>query len=115
MPGWGVLGDIAVGPDGNLWFAVSVVASTLDSASALRATGVTAGKIGRITPTGAVTLYPLPTAYSDPGGIAAGPDGNLWFTETIYGPIPPAAPRSGAIARITTDGVITEYAASHRW
>ena len=37
--------------------------------------------IGRITPAGTITEYGLPTFYSSPGGIAAGPDGNLWFTE----------------------------------
>src|SRR5579864_5791644 len=43
--------------------------------------------------------YPVPTAYSGPQGITAGPDGALWFTE-IYG---------DRIGRITTAGVITEY------
>jgi uncharacterized protein (TIGR03437 family) len=45
------------------------------------------------------TEYPLGTAMSQPSGIAAGPDGALWFTE------------SGAnqIGRITTAGTITEY------
>lgn len=41
--------------------------------------------IGRITPVGAITEYPLPTYSSSPLAIAAGPDGNLWFTE--YGKI----------------------------
>lgn len=41
-------------------------------------------------------------AYSsaEAGRIAMGPDGALWFTET----------NAGKIGRITTDGVITEYA-----
>src|SRR5262249_218501 len=29
----------------------------------------------------AITEYPTPTPNSFPAGIAAGPDGNLWFTE----------------------------------
>src|ERR1035438_5806098 len=41
------------------------------------------------------------TPGSGPSGIAAGPDGALWFTE-IYG---------NRIGRITTTGVITEYSA----
>jgi streptogramin lyase len=43
--------------------------------------------------------FPLPTANSFPGSIAAGPDGNLWFTE------------SGAnqIGKITPTGTVTEY------
>jgi hypothetical protein len=53
--------------------------------------------IGRITPTGDITEYPLPKAGSSPSGITAGPDGNLWFTET------------NGIGRITPRGRITEY------
>lgn len=48
---------------------------------------------------GAVTEYPGPTASAQPSGIAAGPDGALWFTE--WG--------ANKIGRITTAGVITEY------
>ena len=33
-------------------------------------------------------------------GITRGPDGNIWFTE---------AQRNGAIRRITSDGVVTEF------
>jgi streptogramin lyase len=46
-----------------------------------------------------ITEYPLPTTESYPEGIAAGPDGNLWFTE-----------RDGnKIGRISPSGAITEY------
>jgi virginiamycin B lyase len=38
-------------------------------------------KIGRITTDGLITEFPLPAGSSDPYGIAAGPDGALWFTE----------------------------------
>src|ERR1035438_6429510 len=44
------------------------------------------------------------TSFSTPGGdpqyITAGPDGALWFTETV----------ANKIGRITTAGVVTEYA-----
>ena len=30
---------------------------------------------------GTITEYPTPTAGSAPQGIAAGPDGAMWFTE----------------------------------
>ncbi|MFE9799778.1 hypothetical protein ACFYP6_12970 [Streptomyces goshikiensis] len=46
-----------------------------------------------------LTEFALPTAQCGPFGIAAGPDGALWFAET-------AADRIG---RITTDGSVTEY------
>jgi virginiamycin B lyase len=35
-----------------------------------------------MTTSGAVTEYPVPTPSSGPAFIAAGPDGNMWFTET---------------------------------
>src|SRR5579863_2120682 len=57
VPTW-----ITSGPDGNLWF-----------------TEGSANKIGKITPSGAITEYGPTGAV--PVGIVAGPDGNLWFTE----------------------------------
>jgi hypothetical protein len=48
-----------------------------------------------------ITEFPVPTGSSQPYGITAGPDGNLWFTENgIAG---------NKIGRITTAGVITEF------
>lgn len=69
---------IAMGPDGNMWF-----------------TERDADKIGRITPAGVVTEFPVP-AGSLPFDIAAGHDGNMWFTEF----------RAGAIGRIAMDGTL---------
>jgi streptogramin lyase len=45
-----------------------------------------------------ITEYPLPTPGTSPGGIVAGPDGNLWFTE-----------QNGGIGRITPVGQVTEF------
>src|SRR6266852_941690 len=78
--------EITAGPDGNLWFTET--ANTPEQS----------GKIGRITPGGAITEFPLPQPAT-PFGITAGPDGNLWFTE-YYGN------KSG---RITTRGTLTEF------
>ena len=58
-----------------------------------------ANKIGRITTVGAIREFTVPTANSDPTGIATGPDGALWFTENT----------ANKIGRITTDGIINEY------
>src|SRR5438270_281937 len=55
---------ITAGPDGNLWFTEYI-----------------GNRIGRITPTGTVTEFPIPTTNSQPVGITGGPDGNVWFTE----------------------------------
>ena len=48
---------------------------------------------------GQVTEFSIPTAESAPYDIAAGPDGNLWFTES----------GSYQIGRITPTGQLTEY------
>jgi hypothetical protein len=73
---------IALGPDGNLWFAENNVS-----------------KIGRITPAGVVTEFPL-TPNSGPMWIASGPDGNVWFTEYDS---------TRRVGRITPTGVVTEF------
>src|SRR5438128_1529458 len=46
-----------------------------------------------------IVEFPLPTTAALPDGIAAGPDGALWFTEF----------NGNKIGRITTAGVITEF------
>ena len=57
---------------------------------------VLAGRLAAQT----VTEFPIPTSGSVLGEIAAGPDGNLWFTEGGFsGPF--------QIGRITTTGVVT--------
>ena len=53
--------------------------------------------IGRITTTGTVTNY-TGTGISSPYGIAAGPDGAMWFTNN-----------GNSIGRITTTGTVTNY------
>jgi streptogramin lyase len=75
---------ITSGPDGNLWF-----------------TEFWTNRIGRITPAGVLTEFPIPTLDSAPRGITTGPDGNLWFVESAF--------LHTAIARMTTAGVVTEY------
>src|SRR6266702_1074419 len=48
---------------------------------------------------GTITEFPVPTSSSQPAGITAGPDGNLWFTE----------PAGNKIGRITTSGGFSEF------
>jgi uncharacterized repeat protein (TIGR01451 family) len=64
LTGPAVGGDLTFGTDGNPWFA--------DPGG---------HAIGRITLTGLVAEFSIPTAGSEPSGIVAGPDGNMWFTE----------------------------------
>ena len=52
-------------PDKNIWFAE-----------------YGANLIGRMTPSGELKEIPVPSANAGPLYITAGPDGNLWFTET---------------------------------
>jgi streptogramin lyase len=79
---------IAAGDDGNVWFAD-------------QGNGGGVPKIGRVTPAGTITEFPLP-AGSSPQRLAAGPDGSVWFTDTGA---------TKAIGRVTAAGVITEFTA----
>ena len=39
-------------------------------------------KIGRITTSGSITEFPVPTPVARADGITAGPDGAVYFTES---------------------------------
>jgi virginiamycin B lyase len=54
--------------------------------------------VGRITTAGAISEFPLPSAYLVLDGITAGPDGALWFTEA----------NDKKLGRMTTTGEFTE-------
>jgi len=66
------------GPDAKMWFS-------------------TTSDIGKITPRGAITLYPAPAIVSSLSGLTAGPDGNVWFTS------------GNLVGRITPTGQITTF------
>jgi streptogramin lyase len=74
--------QITNGPDGNVWF-----------------TEDTDNVIGKITPSGVVTEYPIPTTNAGLRKITNGPDGNVWFTEFL----------KNKVGKITPSGVVTEY------
>lgn len=81
---------LALGPDGNVWFTLGVPAA-----------------IGRITPGGAVTVFPTPTPASLPFGLAVGPDKLIWFAERNGDNI-------GSIPTTATSGAdIKEYPIGH--
>ena len=71
---------ITNGPDGNLWF-----------------TDIN-GQIGKITPQGSVTTYPVAQAAC-PYFITAGSDGAMWFTDNCL----------SQIDRITTQGQLSIF------
>lgn len=82
---------ITAGPDGNVWFAESAATPTLANR--------VANKIGRITPDGTITEFPIPSTFCEPLGMATGADGNLWFTEYA----------TDKIGRVTTGGQFAEF------
>ena len=120
--------DIALGPDGNVWFAADTFVGRMTPTGAVatfpwapgNAESITAGPdgnlwvadwqhadVGRITPSGVVAVFTVPTMdrTPQPYNITSGPDGNLWFTDiTFTGP-------SGSIGRITPAGAITQFVA----
>lgn len=76
--------NVVTGPDGNIWFTAADGPTTNDY-------------VGKITPRGEITEYPLPNQAD---GIVLGPDGNWWLT----------MPFVGKIAVMTLQGDITaEY------
>ena len=86
----GVGSKVAVGEDGNLW---------LTSNSGFGSPGLI-----RVTPAGDLTTFPLtdpahPEINVTPYGIAAGGDGNIWFTT----PDPNNAQPPAAIGRLDPD------------
>jgi streptogramin lyase len=129
----GVLGELATGPDGNVWFTYGSGASAAigrverhgdgSATITLFQTGldphsvperiVAAGgylwftdlsgaepALGRVSPDGQITEFREGLAAdSNIIDIAAGPDGNVWFTDNGV----------GAIGRITPAGQITEF------
>jgi virginiamycin B lyase len=123
-------GDIAVGPDNRMWFLEEGAANKLGvidpanpgssppefdlpagsdpsgivaSGGAIWFTAFNGNYIGRASTTnGSVSnQFPIPTAGTQPSGIALGPDGALWFTETSNS--------ANNIGRMTTGGSFTEF------
>jgi streptogramin lyase len=74
---------IVAGPGGYLWF-----------------TAYGANKVIRMSTSGVVKEYPLPTPGAGPEGITIDASGNVWFAEN----------RVSKIGRIKTDGSIQEFA-----
>ena len=87
---------LTVGPDHNLWFT-----QFSNIRTPVGVPGQTIIRIGRLTPSGTLTLFPLPEStntYAGSGGIVPGPDGNLWF-----------GTGGGQIGRVTTSGQVTMF------
>jgi streptogramin lyase len=76
---------LAVGPEGELWFA------------GVRRGADAANVSGRIAGDGSVEEFPVPESGSEPGvgDLTLGPDGNMWFTEPAAGRIDFESPDGG--------------------
>ncbi len=94
--------ELVSGPDGNVWFTCN-----REEHNGLKTTYQSV--IGRITPLGEITEFVagIPsTAYV--GHLAAGSEGNLWFTLAAGGK------GKGGIGRITPSGQVTVFSAGLR-
>jgi streptogramin lyase len=115
------IGGLAAGPDGNIWFtepqqsqivrmtpsgqmsefpvpAAAPYQIVAGSDGALWFIAASGPRLGRITLQGAVTFYSLPEdRLSGIGGLAAGADGNLWYTDGQH------------VGRVSPAGVATIY------
>jgi virginiamycin B lyase len=90
------VGLTVTGPDHNVWF--------VDGAD------LTQGKLGRITAAGQITEFGIPPFSGLRTGItdlAAGPDGNLWFTAIAFQARTAKASLVGRVNPAT--GAITEF------
>ena len=102
---------ISTGSDGNLWFTTLPCAGGLATCADPAAFYADSpAQLGRITPGGTVSLYPLPTPTGGGWGITTGADGNLWFGETdaskigtmSTSPMKPPAPTAASGASSAT-------------
>jgi streptogramin lyase len=85
VPATSPLSRIAAGQDGNLWFTEG---------------GPLSNVVDRITPTGTLTTFNVPTSNAIVSGVAPGVDGNIWFTEQA----------GNKIGRLTDAAPNTSYA-----
>lgn len=81
--------SIAPGSDGAMWFVES-------------APSPAGNRIGRMTISGELTEFPLPTSNALPWQLISGQNSDLWFTELGV----------NQLGRITTSGSVTEYKVS---
>src|SRR5262249_56845798 len=76
------------------------------AAGALPTTTVVRAQLAPVAPAGPFNPCRVPTAGSDPRKITAGPDGNMWFTESNI--------NVDQIGRIDAAGNITEFVVPNR-
>ena len=77
-----LISSMVAGPDGNVWYTDTV-----------------GNRIGRISSSGQIALYPTPRKGGEPNSIVLGPEAKLWFADRS----------ANAIAQISADGQIKEF------
>lgn len=103
--------QIINGPDGNLWFTVVQGNGQVDHGldTQPRFSGAY-DEIGKMTLDGKFNMFPLPSTQAKLTGIAAGPDGDVWFTEVTYTNNNTVANNINKVGRMTPSGAFTEFA-----
>lgn len=82
---------IVAGPDGNLWVTLPATDNVHDA-------------IGKMSTSGVLTTYPVPTTSSGVLGLAVGPDGNIWFSEEGAHKVGKLDPTTGSIVEYPVSG-----------
>jgi streptogramin lyase len=110
---------LTVGPDGNLWFSEQGRFAVFPNGQQGTFEPFNSGgKIGQITPAGAITEFPLAPGYDvqNTSALTVGPDKDLYFTfsatnsTNIYPPLAgTGTPAAISIGRITTSGSVIEF------
>ena len=96
FPSWQAM---VSGPGGDLWFGYSVNGPKHQDQDF----------IGQVTTAGTITLFPISAVSSKAFGLdslAAGPDGNLWFTESVG--------KDTVFGRMSPSGVVTQFPFARR-
>src|ERR1700682_425632 len=82
------LSGITAARDGNIWYFD--VGQTL---------------VGRVTPAGVITQYPVPAAGSGSRSIIGAPDGNIWMAGRVQAP----TTDTDLIIKVSPAGVVTRF------
>jgi hypothetical protein len=93
-----VVNRLVLGPDGNVWFAISTEQSLFDANGSYLGEQFV-NNLGLVTPTGSIRLFPLPSDTQGADYLTVGADGNIWFTE----------PYDNRVGKMTVGGQVTEY------
>ena len=84
-------GDITAGPDGAMWL--------VELSGGMDGVATDGNRVARVSLTGEITEFVMPSTTPSPINIAVGPDRNLWYTQ------------GAQVVRVTPSGTMTEFPA----